>query len=125
MITYKELVSEVQNYAAAKLRGKKAAIKGKRKRAIGAKKMKSASDFKDQVTNRVRTGAEKALLKKTGAPGKSGPELSKWRAANKVKIDKMIPKVMKSMFGAKDPNLVAKKLAKAHNDKVKSNRAKE
>ena len=38
MITYKELVSEVQNYAAAKLRGKKAAIKGKRKRAIGAKK---------------------------------------------------------------------------------------
>ena len=125
MITYKELVSEVQNYAAAKLRGKKAAIKGKRKRAIGAKKMKSASDFKDQVTNRVRTGAEKALLKKTGDPGKSGPELSKWRAANKVKIDKMIPKVMKSMFGAKDPNLVAKKLAKAHNDKVKSNRAKE
>ena len=71
MITYKELVSEVQNYAAAKLRGKKAAIKGKRKRAIGAKKMKSASDFKDQVTNRVRTGAEKALLKKTGDPGKS------------------------------------------------------
>ena len=125
MITFKDLVSEVENYAAAKLRGRKAALKGKVKRRISAKKMKSASDFKDQVTNRVRSGAEKALLRKTGDPGKSGPELSKWRAANKVKIDKMIPKVMKSMFGAKDPILVAKKLAQAHNAKVKANRAKE
>ena len=82
MITFKDLVSEVENYAAAKLRGRKAALKGKVKRRISAKKMKSASDFKDQVTNRVRSGAEKALLRKTGDPGKSGPELSKWRAAN-------------------------------------------
>ena len=45
MITFKDLVSEVENYAAAKLRGRKAALKGKVKRRISAKKMKSASDF--------------------------------------------------------------------------------
>ena len=97
MKTFKEFVLE--NYARAKARGKRAAIKGKIKRRISSKKMKTASDFKDQVKNRVRTGAETALLKKTGDDKKSGPALSKWRSQNKKKIDEMIPKVMKKMFG--------------------------
>ena len=119
MKTYKEFVLE--NYARAKARGKRAAIKGKIKRRISSKKMKTASDFKDQVKNRVRTGAETALLKKTGDDKKSGPALSKWRSQNKKKIDKMIPKVMKKMFGSvKDMTMAAKKLAKAHNEKIKN-----
>jgi len=121
MKTFKEFVLEAQNYAAAKARGKRAAIKGKMKRRANSKKMKTASDFKNQVKNRVRTGAETALLKKTGGEQKSGPALSKWRSQNKTKIDKMVPKVMKKMFGsAKDVNKAAKELAKAHNDKTKN-----
>ena len=121
MKTFKEFVLEAQNYAAAKARGKRAAIKGKNKRRISAKKMKTASDFTNQVKNRVRTGAETALLKKTGGEKKSGPALSKWRSQNKTKIDKMIPKVMKKMFGsAKDVGKAAKELAKAHNEKIKN-----
>jgi hypothetical protein len=121
MKSFKELILEVKNYAAAKRRGERAAKKGRHKKKLNAKKMKSASDFKKQVKNRVRTGAENALLKKTGDPKKSGPALSKWRSQNKKKIDKIMPKVMKKMFGsAKDMTLAAKKLAKAHNDKIKN-----
>jgi hypothetical protein len=129
MKTFTELKNSLtaaqEGYAANKLRGIRAALKGKKKRERGMNQMKSAADFISQVKSYVRTAAEKAQLKKSGDTTKSGNEMSAFRKKMKSTIDKMIPKMMKKKFGSSDPKAGATKLAKAHNAEVKARRNKE